>query len=102
MGRLLRIVDHVNQCYSNADGEVIKRILIQNLDIGERVIVSFEDIDSASSSFINSAFIELLEHYNFDYIKSHLGFANTTRTLNENIKRRFTFEVNNRKNLVEA
>lgn len=102
MGRLLKIVDHVNQCYSNADGDVIQQILIEGLNNGERVIVSFKDIDSASSSFINSAFIDLLEHYNFEYIKSHLGFADTTRTINDTIKRRFSFEVNNRKKLIKV
>lgn len=97
---LIRIIDHVNQCYSNNDGEVIFRLISANFNQGEKVIVSFRDIDSASSSFINSAFIDFLETYSFDFIKTNLIFVDSNKTINDVIKRRFSFEVNNRKKLV--
>jgi len=102
MGRLLRIIDHVNQCYSNGDGETIQNLLLKHFKDGEKVVISFQEIDSASSSFINSAFIELLERHDFDFIKSHLGFTDTSKSINDTIKGRFSFEVNNRKKLIEA
>lgn len=102
MGRLLKLEDHVDQCYSNADGEVIKQQLMHNFNNNERVIVSFHGVDSASSSFINSAFIDLLENYDFSFIKSHLGFIDTNKTINEAIKRRFSFEVNRKNGLIKA
>ncbi|OME58247.1 hypothetical protein BSK59_08680 [Paenibacillus odorifer] len=102
MGRLLKIIDFVSQCYSNDDGETIQKLLLRHFRSGEKVIVSFKGIDSASSSFINSAFIDLLETYDFDFIKEHLGFSDANRTINETIKRRFAFEVNNRKRLLEV
>ncbi|MFB6473038.1 STAS-like domain-containing protein [Paenibacillus glucanolyticus] len=102
MGRLLKIKDHVNQCYSNADGDIIRREIISGFNRGDKIIVSFKELDSASSSFINTAFIELLDQYDFDFIKQNLGFADASRTINETIKRRFAFEVSNKKKLIEA
>lgn len=99
---LIRVLDHVNHCYSNDDGQVIQSVLRESFDKGEAVVLSFSGVDSASSSFLNTAFIELLNDYSFNFIKSKLSFADTTRTINESIKRRFQFEVNERKNLVNV
>ncbi|WP_340018266.1 STAS-like domain-containing protein [Paenibacillus sp. FSL H3-0457] len=102
MGRLLKVTDHVDQCYSNADGDQIRTQLLQNFEVNEKVIVSFQGLDSVSSSFINSAFIDLLENYDFKFIKNHLGFKDTTRPINEAIRDRFSYEVNDRKQHVKA
>lgn len=101
MGRV-NILDHVNQCYSNADGDVIRHIILDQFSSGEKVVVSLKGVDGLCSSFINSAFIELLEMYDFDFIKTHLTFVNSSKSINENIKRRFSFEVNERKNLINV
>lgn len=99
---VISIKDHIDHCYSNSDGEVIKDILLKNLDVGEKTVLSFDGIDSVSSSFVNSALIDLLDVYSFDIIKSHVTFADTTRSINDVIKRRFSFEVNHRKKLIEV
>jgi len=99
---LIRILDHVDHCYSNADGDIIRKEITQLLLSGSKVIVSFQGVDSASSSFINSAFIELLDKYDFTFIKQHIKFADSTRTINETIKRRFSFEVNKSKELLNV
>ncbi|MNW51808.1 hypothetical protein D3C74_293020 [compost metagenome] len=102
MGRVLILRDYVNQCYSNTDGDVIRQMLINNFNFHEMVTVSFRGIDSVSSSFVNSAFIDLLENYNFSFIKSHLRFVDTNKTINEAIKRRFSFEVDRKRELIEV
>ena len=99
---MIRVRDHVNQCYSNADGDIIQAILRGFFSRNEKVVVSFEGIDSASTSFINSAFIELLQDYDFNFIKQNLIFVDSIRTINELIKKRFTFEVNERKKLLNV
>ncbi|MCY9525856.1 STAS-like domain-containing protein [Paenibacillus larvae] len=95
-------LDHVNHCYSNADGDVIRNIILDQFSSGQKVTISFKGVDSLSSSFINSAFIELLEMYDFDFIKTHLAFVNSSKSINENIKRRFSFEVKERKNPINV
>lgn len=99
---LLKVIDYVNQCYSNEDGDIVRGVILQNFENGEKTVVSFEGVYSASSSFINSAFIELLETHNFNFIKENLTFIKSSKTINETIKRRFMFEVNERKNMINV
>ena len=72
------------------------------LDNGEYVSISFNGIDSVTSSFVNSALIELLEYHSFDYIKSNMTFKNTNREVNMIIKKRFDFEVIQRPKMEKA
>ncbi|MFK0524731.1 STAS-like domain-containing protein [Paenibacillus illinoisensis] len=99
---IITIQDHTNQCYTNHDGEMIYDQIVTQFERGQKVKVSFKGIDSVSSSFVNSAFINLLEKYGFDKIKSDLGFIDSSKAINEAIKRRFSFEVNERKKLVSV
>jgi hypothetical protein len=96
---VIKVLDHVERCYSNADGEVIFALIQPIISKGEQVTVSFAGVDSLPSSFVNSAFIPLLEHYSFDIIRRSLRFVDSTKQINEMIKKRFDFEVNQRRNL---
>ncbi|HGA3836563.1 TPA: STAS-like domain-containing protein [Streptococcus agalactiae] len=57
------------------------------------VTVSFAGISEVSSSFVNSAFINLLSYYDFNHIKSQLKIVNSTKQINDLIKQRFSFEI---------
>jgi len=96
---VINVLDHVERCYSNADGEVILSLIQPLLFRGNRVTVSFAGVDSVPSSFVNSAFIPLLEDFSFDFIRKHLHFSNSTKQINQMIKGRFEFEVNERHQL---
>ncbi|MBU5673268.1 STAS-like domain-containing protein [Paenibacillus brevis] len=98
----IRIIDHVNHGYTNADGDVIKDLILKELNTGQQVLLSFAEIDSVSSSFLNSALIDLLDHYSFDFIKSNLGFKDSSKAINDAIRRRFSFEVSKKKDLIEV
>lgn len=98
---LVKVFKHVNQCYSNEDGQVIHREIINKLSDGKNVTVSFDNVDGVTSSFVNSALIELLEDYTFDFIKTKIKFTNTSKQINDIINQRFKFEVNKRRNLVK-
>lgn len=95
---VLVLLDHVSNCYSNDDGEKIAKTIRQNLDKKESVRISFRGVDVVSSSFINSSLITLLDDYTIDYIKSKVSFSETTKHINNLIKNRFLFEIN-QKNL---
>ncbi|WP_281659143.1 STAS-like domain-containing protein [Halobacillus sp. Cin3] len=97
---LLKVLNHVERCYSNEDGAVIHALLLSELKSDEKVTLSFEDIEWVTSSFVNTALIDLLEEFDFSYIKSHLKFTKTTKQINDMIKRRFKFEVEERKKLI--
>lgn len=97
---LVRVLDHVSQCYSNDDGQLIYQEITKELSRKKNVTVSFEGVDGVTSSFVNSALIALLEDYDFSYIKSNLSFTQTSKQINNLINQRFKFEVKKRNNLV--
>ncbi len=98
---VIRVSDFTDKCYTNRDGEIIFIKIKSHMDKNETANVSFKGIDAVTSSFVNSAFINLLEYYSFDYVKSHLTFSDTTRHINDLIKKRFIFEVEKRPEMKE-
>jgi len=93
---VIRALDLVRQCYTQADGEKVFKELLPRLQRGERVSLSFEGVETVPSSFVNTSLIHLLDKVSFETIKQNLRFVDTTRQINEMIKRRFDFEVNQR------
>ncbi|NCC84363.1 MAG: DUF4325 domain-containing protein [Clostridia bacterium] len=83
----------VNRCVTNDDGDVLFLHIQDCMKNGSSVNVSFDDVDSVSSSFVNSAFIKLLDYYSFDDIKKNLIITNSNSHINTVIKRRFYFET---------
>lgn len=91
---VIRILDHIQQCYTNDDGDVIFQIINQAMVGGaDRVQLSFDGVESIPTSFVNSAFIPLLDTFSFDAIKKRLTFVDSTRQINQMIRDRFTFEA---------
>ncbi|ALC55513.1 STAS-like domain-containing protein [Burkholderia pseudomallei] len=93
---VIRALDLVAQCYSNADGQKVYEAIVRLLSKGEPVVVSFDGVDAVPSSFVNSAFIALLEKFPFDRVKQLLSFRQTTPQINEMIRSRFAFEAERR------
>lgn len=100
---VIKVKDHIQQCYSNADGDIIFKKIMEAMGREVEVVeISFKGIDSASTSFVNSALINVLDHYDFDAIKRRIRFTNSSKQINDMIKKRFSFEVNGRKNLINV
>ncbi|MEW5549976.1 STAS-like domain-containing protein [Peribacillus frigoritolerans] len=99
MGRLvsIRIKDYVDQVYSNDDGMIIYNELKKHFENDSKISVSFKEINALNSSFINSAFIGLLNDYDFQFIKENLRFVDSTKQINDAIKSKFSFELNKNK-----
>lgn len=90
---LIRVLDFVDRCYNSEDGEVIHDVIVARLSTEPELLVSLEGIDSVPSSFVNVAFIRLLELMSFDEIKRRVRFINTNSQINEMIRSRFVFEA---------
>ena len=95
VNRLIKVSDVVNSVSFNRDGEVIFNMIKDALESGERVTVSFEGIYALNTSFVNSAFIELLENFSFEDIKRYVKFVDSTRQINSIIAKRFKDELEN-------
>lgn len=97
---VIKISNHVERCYSNEEGKIIQDIIKPYLKNDEPLTLSFEGVSGVTSSFVNTAFIELLDEFDFDLIKKNIKFVHTTRQINKMIKDRYKFEVKKRNDLV--
>ena len=89
----IKVLDITKKCSTNEDGFLIFEKILPLLQNGEKVELSFKDVYIITTSFINSAFIELLGSMPFSTIKGSLTFVDSTRFINQTIKDRFSFEV---------
>jgi len=62
-------------------------VLKKALDTGS-VTVSFDGIQTATSSFVSSAFVALLDHLSYADIKERMRVIDSTRQINDMIKTR--------------
>lgn len=88
---VVKIIEHVTTASSYEDGDVIFRLLLDPIRRGERVEVDFTGITSVPSAFVNSAFVQLLEHVSFEQVRATLTFLQSTRQINDLIRSRFDF-----------
>lgn len=93
---VVEVLRCVARPYTAEDGVVVHDAILPGLERGEIVTVSFEGANAVSTSFVNCAFIELLERFDFAFIKAHLRVVKSTGQINRMIKQRFYFEVNRR------
>jgi hypothetical protein len=75
--------------FSNDDGQRLYDVIAPHILNNEPVTVSFKDVPSATTSFINSAFISLLDTISFDKVKTMLKIVDSNTHLNRLIKDRF-------------
>lgn len=64
---------------------VLSKALASNQD---QIIISFEGVQTATSSFVNSAFLPLLEKYALHELKRRIRVIESTRQINDMIKNR--------------
>lgn len=88
----IEIIKVIDSYHTNTDGDIIFEKIVDNFKEDKHVTISFNKISGVNSSFINSAFIQLLEFYDFEFIKTHLKFSDTNRQINHLIKSRFAYE----------
>ncbi|MGJ0740224.1 STAS-like domain-containing protein, partial [Enterococcus casseliflavus] len=85
----------------NDDGDKLFNIIVDNFENDNPIQVSFKGIDSLNSSFVNSAFIMLLDIYTFNEIREKLSFVDTNKQINLLILGRFKFEVKKKAEIKE-
>jgi hypothetical protein len=59
----------------------------------QQIVVSFKGIQTATSSFVKTAFVVLLRYMSFDDLKSRLKIVDSTRQINQMIKTRLEREA---------
>jgi hypothetical protein len=59
----------------------------------QQIVISFEGIQTATSSFVRTAFVVLLKDIPFNELKSRMRIVDSTRQINQMIKTRLEREA---------
>jgi hypothetical protein len=95
---VIKVRDVVPDCQSWAHGDILHKTLQSAFAEGQaEVIISFEGVDDIPSAFVNAAFLPLLDSHDFETIRSRMRIVNSTRQINDMIRRRLTFEASARR-----
>jgi len=81
------IVNQVTQStLSNIDGYSLKTRIDNVLTTGSSVLLSFDDVITISSSFLNSSIGELIDQYGFEILKDRVKITNYTPSIAKAIR----------------
>jgi hypothetical protein len=78
----------VDACDTNAQGAIVRNVLDSYLRDGTHVTLDFSGVFNVTSSFVNTAFSDLLDDYDFGYFKSLVSLKNVNRQASALIKSR--------------
>lgn len=88
-----QVLDLVARCYDADDGAVVRDFIRHAFARSEAVVLSFEGVESVPTSFVNAAFVELLDAHEFDFVKRNLKIVRSNQQINDLIRRRMSFEA---------
>lgn len=83
-------LDHVEQCYSTQDGEVIFGVLMRAFSQDSEVTLSFRGVSDVPSSFVNAALVPILQDRGEQWMRAHLRITAATKQVADMIKRCFS------------
>lgn len=83
---IINLMDCINGTSTNKDGYNLYNLLKLPMESGKKIQLSFKDCTPMSSSFMNSAFGELIDTLGFEKVKSSLSLINYTPSMANKIK----------------
>lgn len=93
----IRITEYVKQASTYDDGQIIYDLISPQIISDNPIEVSFLGIQAVPSAFVNAAFLQLLEVVPMQIIQRNLKISDSTKFINELIKRRFEFVASGKK-----
>lgn len=85
---VIQIHDLVPGADTAQQGDIVYPHLLAAMATGKPFAVSFDHVQSATSSFVNAAFVRLLQTYTFSTIKQQMRVTKSTRQINDMIRAR--------------
>ena len=85
---VIRILNIVSGANTSEQGARVCGELEKALSAKGTIEVSFDRVQTATSSFVHAAFVELLNRFSFSDLKAQLRITNSTRQINDMIKTR--------------
>lgn len=90
---LIELENSLNQYVTNEDGDLLFTLIDNEFKKDNKVVISMLGIHGLNTSFVNSAFIQLLEHYSYEFIKRNLIFTNSNKQINDVILNNFKYQT---------
>ncbi len=90
---VIKVVDIVDACNTNAQGDALQRAICHALSGDSIVTVSFHGVPNVTSSFVNSAFVQLLTRMPFADFKQRIRVIDANPQIRDMIRRRMVFEA---------
>ena len=85
---VIKVLEIVPHCYSYEDGSVLAKVLLQRIECRDMSVVDFSGVNGVPSSFVNGAFVSLLDEVSFDDIKKYVTFFGATTQITGLIRER--------------
>lgn len=85
---VIQVADIVPGANTAEQGGRVFEILRNTLSAPGVVTISFEGIQTATSSFVNTALVALLDDFSYEDLRSRIRVTNSTRQINDMIKTR--------------
>lgn len=89
---VIYVKDHVASCTTNEDGEIILHKIEEAIANSGFAEVDFNGVTNATSSFVNSAFVPLLDRLRFEAVKRILKVKHAHPQIASMIRDRMSFE----------
>ena len=80
---VLSLVPH---CYTYRDGEQVAEVIRIALRAGQDITLSFRGVRGVPSSFVNAAFVGLLDEFPVSVIRQRVRIVDSSRQINATIR----------------
>ena len=89
---VIHVKDHLAGCTTNSEGEGLLSLILGELSREGTATVDFHGVLYVSTSFVNSAFVALLDRMSFEDVKTSLRVVRAYPQIAEMIRNRLTAE----------
>lgn len=96
----IKIGSIVPSCDTNEHGTLVRTEILKYLASGRSVVLDFHGVRNVTSSFVNTALIELLSKYDVQTIKGLVQIKHANRQIGTMINDRFRSETLRPKELI--
>ena len=90
---VIKVRDIVPACDTNAHGDALRDAILRALKTSAVVDISFAGVTAATTSFVSSAFVDLLQVMSLSDIKARIRIGNSSRQINDMIRMRLAREA---------
>jgi len=90
---VIQVRQFVDAANTADKGSLVLSAILNALRSDDKVTVSFHGVTTATSSFVNVAFVGLLDYLSLSEIKRRIRVVDSTRQINDMIKTRLERET---------